>query len=76
MEDADQHISQHLESMLIRIKHSGARAIVLKCDAEQARKVLEQAWRLGLTENHAWILTDSAVSEVTVSSLSYLGTVI
>ena len=40
---------------------------MLKCDAEQAAKVLEQAWKLGLTENHAWVLMDSAVSEVTVT---------
>ncbi|XP_078368663.1 glutamate receptor ionotropic, kainate 2-like isoform X2 [Oculina patagonica] len=57
------YTNPHLESKLNRIKHSGARVIVLKCGAQQATQVLEKAWSLGLTENHAWILTDSAVDE-------------
>jgi len=67
MEEPDEDIHPaYLESILNRVKRSGARVIVLKCDAEQVTRVLEQAWKLGLTENHAWVLTDSAVSEVTV----------
>ena len=67
MEDPDEDHGikpADFESILNRVKRSGARVIVLKCGAEQVTKVLEQAWKLGLTENHAWVLTDSAVSEV------------
>jgi len=64
MEGPDEDIHPaYLESILNRVKRSGARVIVLKCDTEQVTRVLEQAWKLGLTENHAWVLTDSAVSE-------------
>ena len=69
MEDPDEDINPaDLESVLNRVQISGARVIVLKCGAEQVTKVLKQAWKLGLNENHAWVLTDSAVSEVTVPS--------
>ena len=67
MEDPDEDHGikpADLESILNRVKRSGARVIVLKCGADQVTKVLEQAWKLGLTENHAWVLTASAVSEV------------
>ena len=65
MEGLDEDINPaDLESILNRVQRSGARVIVLKCGAEQVTKVLEQAWKLGLTENHAWVLTVSAVSEV------------
>ena len=69
MEDPDEDINPaDLESVLNRVQISGARVIVLKCGAKQVTKVLEQAWKLGLNENHAWVLTDFAVSEVTVPS--------
>ena len=60
-------MNPYLESILNRVRRSGARVIVLKCAAEQVTKVLKQAWKLGLTENHAWVLTDAAVSEVTIT---------
>ena len=69
MEDPDEDINPaDFESILNRVKRSGARVIVFKCCAEQVTKVLEQAWKLGLTKNHAWVLTDSAVGEVKVPS--------
>ena len=73
MEDPDEDINPaDFESILNRVKRSGARVIVLKCCPEQVTKVLEQAGKLGLTENHAWILTDSAVSEVTEKTIREL----